>query len=440
VHDGHSDRNPGHKVIKFMPWPPTRRGIPKRLTLPIGSGGGEILLPDSVDVLPFWVKAKYPQPDQGYIGDCTAETMALDVALMKLKQGTYTAPFSVAFGYAEERIDIGTFPSDSGANMVDEGNALAKHGICFESTMPTSKTSCSARPSAAAVAEAANFKCDPNQNPIDYRDFQLALFNCQQNPLLGSVRMGFPVPQSFMDAATNGGWVKVPSISESLLGGHSEEEGCYEMLQGPNDKAPRLYVSFVQTWGDTGDMSKGLSLFHFPYPEFFESAWVQAEGGTDNYQQPDLPRISTPTITISPTTLQTGDSYTVSGVNFTPNSQVAWGAFDASENSCGRFGSEADASGKFTSTQTMTCTSSGYVQASDSGGTASNKAPFTIGPAPPTGCWPDFLKCWGSSKDKIGCIIRLIECILGIKTALVEQRELRTLIESMMTSRKKRLE
>jgi hypothetical protein len=248
-----------------------------------------VKLPDSVDLLPYWVNAKYPQPNQEEIGDCTAETMAFDVALMKLKQGTYIAPFSVAYAYAKERQDIGTFPADSGANMVDEGNALAKHGICFESTMPTSGTSCNKVPSAAAEAEAANFKCDPNQTPIDYRDFQLALFNCQQNLLLGSVRMGYPVPESIQNAVYNGGWVSVPDVSESLLGGHSELEGSYEMLKGPNDKAPRLYVSFLQSWGNTGDMSKGLSLFHFPYPEFFESAWVQAEGGTDNYQQPDLP-------------------------------------------------------------------------------------------------------------------------------------------------------
>lgn len=398
------------------------------------------MLPASVDLRPLWVKAKYPQPNQVDIGDCTSETAAFDVALMKIKQGTYVAPFSVAFHYAEERIDIGTFPEDSGANMVDEGNALAKHGICYESTMPTSGTSCDTRPSAAAVAEAANFKCDPNQKPIDWKDMQLAIFNCQQDPLLGSFRMGFPVAESFFDAATNGGWVPNPSINESLAGGHSMEGAYFAIVKGPNDKAPRLYVGFLQSWGNTGDMSSGISTYYFQYPEFFESAWVQMEGGTDNYQQPDLPRVSTPTITILPTTLKTGDSYTVSGVNFTPNSTVVWGAFDASENSCGRFGSEVYASGKFTSTQTMTCTSSGYVQASDSGGTASNKAPFTIGSAPPTGCWPKFLNCWMTSKDKIGCIISLIECVLGIKTVLIEQKEIRTLLESMMTSRKKRLE
>lgn len=437
VHDGHADRNPGHLVVKFDPWPPKRRGTPKRLMMSTG-----VKLPDSVDLVPYWVNAKYPQPNQGQIGDCTAETMAFDVALMKLKQGIYIAPFSVAFAYAEERIDIGTFPQDSGANMVDEGNALAKHGICFESTMPTSQTSCNKRPSAAAEAEAANFKCDPNQTPIDYRDYQPALFNCQQNPLLGSVRMGYPVPESIQNAVYNGGWVSVPSITESLLGGHSQLEGSYEMLKGPNDKAPRLYVSFLQSWGNTGDMSKGLSLFHFPYPEFFESLWVQAQGGTDNYQQPDLPSGPPgPTISISPTTLQTGDSYTISGSHFTPNTAAVYAATDSTENICpdSRQSVDVDENGSFSTTATMTCTTSGYVQASDSGGQASNEAAFTIGPPQPTDCWTPFLNClmgWDGSDLNylLNCLSGLITCLMSQGQTLTKQqgRQILTLISAKL--------
>ncbi len=272
-----------HTVIRFMPWPPKRRmAATHRLTAPRK-------LPDSVDLRPIWASVKYPQPNQGEIGNCTAETAAYDLALMKIKQDLYKAPFSVAFIYAMERMDIGTFPDDSGANMIDEGNALANHGCCFESTMPTSLVTCNKKPSSVAIAEALNYKCDPNQHPVDVNDFQTAIYNCQQNPILGSVRMGWPVPQSAMDAIDNGGFVPMPADNEQILGGHSQEGAVYKMLKGPKDKAPRLYVGFLQSWGEVGDMSGWMSTFWFPYPEFFQSQWGQNNYGVDAYQQPDLP-------------------------------------------------------------------------------------------------------------------------------------------------------
>lgn len=294
AHEGHSGRNPGHKVVPLMAWPPKRRLYPeRRLTAPIN-------LPTEVILHTFWTGVHYPQPDQSSIdglcgqGCCTAETAAFDVALMKIKQGLYTQPFSVSCIYAFERMDIGTFPSDSGANMVDEGNALAKHGICFESTMPFNACKCDQTPSAAAIAEAANFKCDPNQNPVDINDLLIALYNSQQNPLLGSLRMGFPVGQTFFDAATNGGWVPTTPDNDGLAGGHSEEAADLVMLQGPGDAAPRLYAVFLQSWGQTGDMSSGISLYKFKYPEFFQSNFVKNNYGLDCYQQPDLPTVPVP--------------------------------------------------------------------------------------------------------------------------------------------------
>jgi hypothetical protein len=208
---------------------------------------------------------------------------------MKIKQTKFIKAFSAAFIYAWERIDNGDFPNDTGAYMADEGECLAQHGACYESTMPTSQTSCSQLPSAAADEEAANYKCNPNQKPIDYRDFMQALDACQKDPLLGSVRMGFPVGNSFFDAATNGGWVPNTPSNDGLAGGHSQLCGSLRLLKGPKDTAPRLYASFIQTWGLTGDMSRGISEYKLQYPEFWETAFVKSYGGVDCYQQPDLP-------------------------------------------------------------------------------------------------------------------------------------------------------
>lgn len=307
MNEDHAQKHPGHKVIKLDPWPPKRRLHPTRRLTPPKK------LPASVDLVQFWVSVNYPQPNQGNIGDCTAETLALDVALMKIKQGIYKAPFSVAFAYWGERVNIGTFPQDSGANMADEGNEAAKQGLCFESSMPTSQTSCNAVPSPAATSEAANYRCDPNQQAIAVADFQIALYNSLQNPLLGSVRMGFPVGNTFFDAATNNGWVPNTPTNDSLAGGHSMDGGGYFMLQAPNDSAPRLYLVFIQSWGATGDMSRGISIYKFQYPEFFTSQFVQDNQGIDAYQQPDLPSTLNASITFAanPSGISPGIGWTI---------------------------------------------------------------------------------------------------------------------------------
>jgi hypothetical protein len=384
VHEGHGERNVGHKVVRLDPWPPKRRGQPKRLLR-----SPNLKLLDTIDFIAPLAKVKYPQPSQEEIGDCTAETAALDRALMRIKQGLSWGPFSVAFIYAEERLDIGTFPDDSGANMVDEGNALALHGVCLESTMPTSGLTCNTKPSDAAVAEALQYKCDPNQKPIDYRDFQLALSNAQQEPLLGTVRMGFPVGESFFDAATNGGWVPNTPSNDSLAGGHSEYVGRFIMLKGPNDPAPRRYVDLVQTWGVCGDMTPGLSTFHLQYPEFWETAFVQNNGGTDNYQQPDLPSTPPPpgtlTLSVTPSSIPNDGSgtatFTLQGLTVGNAFEVAFG------DSTGAFVFRAWHGLAANTTETGTFgyagpfTGSGFLVAADVTATpniVSNSTPFSI--------------------------------------------------------------
>jgi C1A family cysteine protease len=203
-----------------------------------------------------------------------------------MKQSAYYVPYSRAFLYYQERAILGETNLDRGANMIDIGEALTQWGVCYDATMPYSQNNYTTAPSQAAFTEAADHKSSTNQTAVAPSDFKLALLDCQQQANLGAVRIGLPVGESFMEANTNGGWVPVPPANDNHLGGHAMlVVGYDDALKGPDGNFGYFYV--LQSWGNMGDMSSGISTYKFPYA-FFTSGWVQTQGGTDNWQQPDL--------------------------------------------------------------------------------------------------------------------------------------------------------
>ena len=293
VDGGHKEAT-GHKVIKFDRWDPKHKerlanADRKRLT-------PTVKLPASVDLRPLMKNGGFVTFDQGQIGSCTANCGCEDLALMTIKQGTYPGVFSRTFLYTQETIDIGTFPQDSGANMIDISNVLSKYGCCSDSLMPYPSNWNPTTPTAAEYAAALPWVqgSDTIINE-DVTSFQTAVYNASTVVLLGGLRIGIPVNESFMNAVTNGGWVVVPSSGESILGGHAMECIGYSMMQGPLDKAPQLYFMALQSWGDTGDMASGLSTFFIPWT-WFSSSWVADQGGTDDHQQVAL-SVTPPTAT-----------------------------------------------------------------------------------------------------------------------------------------------
>ena len=225
--------------------------------------------------------------NQGTQGSCTANCGCEDKALTTIKKAQLYLTYSRAFLYYQERVILNETTVDQGANMVDIGEALAQWGVCYDATMPYNQDNYTTAPSQAAYSEAANHKSAANQTAVTPSDFKAALVDCQQQVNLGAVRIGVPVGQSFMDASTNGGWVPIPPPNDNHLGGHAMlVVGYNDTLQGPDGNVGYFFA--LQSWGNLGDMTSGLSTFKFPYP-FFTCSWVQAQGGTDSYQQLDLP-------------------------------------------------------------------------------------------------------------------------------------------------------
>jgi len=235
-------------------------------------------LPSSVDMRPLFVNSKYIPYDQGQQGSCTANCGAEDRLLMELLRGNSPVAFSRAFIYAQERLDINTCPQDSGANMVDIGNVFINYGVCFDSTMPYSDSNLSCNITQAAYTEALNWKCG-SQSAIDPSNIKAAIYEASIGTTMGGVRIGVPVGQSFMDCATNGGWVPVPPDNDSLLGGHALlVVGYDDNMKGPDGNVG--YFIVLNSWGNIG---AGGFIF-IPYA-FFTSNWVVSQSGTDNWQQ-----------------------------------------------------------------------------------------------------------------------------------------------------------
>jgi C1A family cysteine protease len=225
--------------------------------------------------------------NQGQLESCTANCGCEDKALTTIKMGEPYQTYSRAFLWYQERVMNGTTNQNVGANMVDIGDVLAQWGVCYDTTMPYDQNDYTTAPSQAAYTEAGNHKSDANQTALALSDLKTALVNCQQQADLGSVRLSFPVGESFMEAITNGGWVPVPPANDNLVGGHAMLiVGYDDTLKGPNGNVGYFFA--LQSWGNVGDMTSGLSTFKFPYV-IFTSAWVQNEGGADYWQQPDLP-------------------------------------------------------------------------------------------------------------------------------------------------------
>ena len=283
VHEGHDQRNLQckDKVFSFgLMWPPKRRLEPTRRVL------GVSVLPTSLDLRPILVSGGFVTFNQGQMESCTANCGCEDKALTTIKMGQNYQTYSRDFLWYQERVMNGTTNQNVGANMVDIGDVLAQSGVCYDTTMPYSQSNYTTAPLPAAYTEAANHKSSANQTAVTPSDFKLALLDCQQQANLGSVRIGVPVGQSFMNANTNGGWVPVPPPNDNHLGGHAMLlVGYNDTLQGPDGNVG--YFLALQSWGNVGDMTSGLSTFKFPYA-FFTAGWVVALGDTDNYQQPDL--------------------------------------------------------------------------------------------------------------------------------------------------------
>jgi hypothetical protein len=234
-------------------------------------------LPRKVDMRPILANGGFVPFDQGQQGSCTANCGCADRAFMEIKAGTYTKPKSRSFTYARERLNMGTFPDDSGANMSDIGDVFGVYGVCFDSTMPYRDTDCATKPSNIAYTEALNYRCNPNQVDVSVDQIKQVTYEASIDVTAGAVRIGIPVPENFMDAINNGGYVPA-TPSGSILGGHALlVMGYDDDLKGPDGNVG--YYIILNSWGLVG--ASGYLYIPYVFMTYYGF-------NTDNKQQHNL--------------------------------------------------------------------------------------------------------------------------------------------------------
>ena len=173
----------------------------------------KVVLPPSVDLRPLCS----PVVDQGNLGSCTANAIVSGLReFMELKSKTAFNRLSRLFLYYEERVAEGTIQEDSGANIKDGMNCLLKLGVCREDLDPYNIATFTSPPSAAAMAEAPDYKIAKYMNVVGLGGVKACL------------AQGFPVvagmdvfDQMESDQAATTGVVSIPPRGAQSLGGHA---------------------------------------------------------------------------------------------------------------------------------------------------------------------------------------------------------------------------
>jgi C1A family cysteine protease len=173
----------------------------------------QVVLPPSVDLRPHCS----PIVDQGQLGSCTANAIASGLReFMILKNGHLLARLSRLFLYYEERAAEGTIKEDSGASIADGMKCLFKVGVCKEELDPYIIANFTNPPSAAALAEAKDFKIAKYISVVGLGGIKACL------------AAGYPVvtgmevfDQMESDQAAHLGIITVPPAGAQSLGGHA---------------------------------------------------------------------------------------------------------------------------------------------------------------------------------------------------------------------------
>jgi C1A family cysteine protease len=205
-----------------------------------------VALPKSVDLR---TTGFFPSVyDQGHLGSCTANSIAAAVDFDLKKQGKPWIGPSRLYIYYYERLLEGTVPFDSGASIRDSVRVLNSFGVPPENTWPYDISKFTNQPTPTIVTSALKTKAVSYQS-VSRSRIKNALFD--GHPVL----IGFTVYDSFeSDSVASNGIVPMPSLQESVVGGHAVSIVGYD-----DDK--QWYVcrnSWGLDWGDKG-------YFYLPY-------------------------------------------------------------------------------------------------------------------------------------------------------------------------------
>jgi len=250
----------GHR-LNWIPDPNPVRESPHHYAIP----PAHIVesLPASVDLRPFFASHNISVYDQGSEGSCTAHAWAGCAQYLRAvaKKPNNWVP-SRQFIYWCERFIENDTGTDAGAMVGSGQTALAKWGVCPESTWPYVASDMLTQPSQVAYAQAKPHVLKGGQ-PIDNRNLKaLKSALALRLPIVN----GFLVYSSFeSDAVAQTGIIPMPdAATEQLLGGHSTLTVGY-------DDAKQWFIcrnSWSPGWGAQG-------YFYMPYNYLTNEAYAQ---------------------------------------------------------------------------------------------------------------------------------------------------------------------
>ena len=251
----------GGRRYGFRPSLPDAFSKPFKISVPI-------TLPLSVDLTSYLGSVK----DQGQLGACTAFAATGYAEYLFRRFKNQQPVLSPLFLYYKEReFDGDLNQGDTGSFGSTAVQVLQQTGCCLESTDPYNISDYQNPPTAAQLAEAANYKTGA-YHAVNTYDIKSAL--ASQYPVL----IGIAVYDSFESGDWGSNWV-MPAPSGNQLGGHELYIKQYDdnFDCGAEGKgAWNIRNSWGESWGIKGDFWMPYSLlpaiiseariFHFGKP------------------------------------------------------------------------------------------------------------------------------------------------------------------------------
>jgi C1A family cysteine protease len=211
----------------------------------------QALLPTRADVSELCS----PVANQSKLGACTAFAVGKGFREFQInKRNERKVPLSAMYLYYEARALWGNTQEPTGSTITDNISVLEDKGMATDATMPYDITKYMIAPTAAAHAEAKEFKYTGAVRVGSMDDVQAAL--AKGEPVL----FAFDVMQSFRSIGPDG-VMPVPQAGEKRLGGHAVMAVGYDNQK----QLVKVRNSWGADWADHG-------YFYMPYSVFKSTA------------------------------------------------------------------------------------------------------------------------------------------------------------------------
>ena len=155
--------------------------------------------------------------DQGAAGSCTANAGCLSAMIAAAVEGTPTPVLSRLWMYYYERQIIGTFPQDSGADVIDEYDVDSQDGNVADSLWPYDASKITETPPAAA-SSAQKYKTVAAYQPISASNFRDGILTALDNNQ--PVTIGLNWFEGWMTSWSQSGILAAASM-DYVAGGHA---------------------------------------------------------------------------------------------------------------------------------------------------------------------------------------------------------------------------